>query len=196
MIPYFRNRLLARAEFLLFSLYLGHSPYKLSNKKESLTYGETYPFAISALGKALQLASHDLLIDVGCGRGRSSFAFYTLFGCNVIGLDLVKEFIDRGNYIQRELGLEGLSFQCLDILEYDYSKATALFIAATCFDEAMMQKLVECFKKLPFGAKIATVSDAFSSYSDEFILDKTLEVSFLWGKSTLYIEHKRSHLDF
>jgi cyclopropane fatty-acyl-phospholipid synthase-like methyltransferase len=61
--------------------------------------------------------SSQRVLDLGCGKGYASVAVAQAFGCQVLGVDGMKAFVDHGTQRAQELGLGNLKFIEADIRE-------------------------------------------------------------------------------
>ena len=67
-----------------------------------------------AASVAVELPEPTRIIDIGCGNGRDSL-FFAQLGHRVLGLDVAEEAISANRRLAQQRGLDGLSFECVDI---------------------------------------------------------------------------------
>jgi SAM-dependent methyltransferase len=192
---YYPNSLFAKADLkLLFS----KNPFSLSKSylqgkgaDDLYTYGETPLSTLDTIAKTCEISDFDTVLELGCGRGRTCFFLNLVYGCSVIGVDVVPAFIDKAQGIVDDLHLKRISFKNEDMLEADFSKASVVYLYGTCLEDAYIKKLALKLSKLPSNTKIITVSFPLSDYSEEFELLKRFEATFTWGVADVYLQVPR-----
>jgi hypothetical protein len=151
-------------------------------------YGETPLLALLEIAKECELQSNDVLIELGCGRGRGVFFLSYCIGCRVIGIDWVPFFIHTANAISESTYPRlPVSFQCADMQQADLTEATAIYLYGTCLSDEAILDLIERFKKLPPKTKIITVSYPLAEYSPHFRTLKQFSVTFPWGEGDVFL---------
>lgn len=189
---YWRKGRFALVDATLLLSYFLKSPYRIAREfNDSQPYGETPLVTMEAIAKAAEIGPHDVVYELGCGRGRTSFWLADWIGCKTIGIEYVPTFVDKAQKIAHFFGRDNPQFICEDILQASFSDATVIYFFGTAMQDADILRLIDRFKTLPSGVKIITISFALSEYSDEahFPLLKTLEVAFAWGTTTAYISN-------
>ncbi len=168
------------------------NPFRICRAySEENIYGETPLPAFAQIAKLCDLKSDDILLELGCGRGRGALFLNQLIGCRVMGIDCVPFFIHTAQNIAASL--QNVSFRCEDMLKTDFSQATAIYLYGTCLSDETILSLIERFKALPSSVKIITVSYALIDYSPEFYTSKQFSVMFPWGEGDVYLNLRRSH---
>lgn len=159
---------------------MGEDPY---------TYGETPLEVFSQIGQELGLGPDDTLLEMGCGRGLGVFHLHETFGCKVIGVDRIPEFIRIAEKVRQQQGNEGIYFRCEDILSTPLDGVTALYIAGTCFSDDLITKLNQ--KLQGHQLKIATISYALNEYpgGENFQILKEFDVKMPWGTTSCFINN-------
>lgn len=154
------------------------------------TYGETPLPTMELIAHRAGWTCDDMIYDLGCGRGTTTFFIEHLTKARVTGVDRVPVFIARGNGLAQKLGLKRVSFLDSDLLEADYRNATALYYYGTCAHDFYIQLLVRHLAgQLRPGAKIATVTYPLTNYRpDLFTLEGSERLDFLWGRSDVYFQ--------
>lgn len=76
-----------------------------------------------AASVAIELPEPTRIVDIGCGNGRDSL-FFALLGHRVLGLDVAEEAISANRRLAQQRGIDGLSFDCVDIAAPELLSAT------------------------------------------------------------------------
>ena len=87
--------------------------------------------ATQALADALALSEQHHVLDIGCGLGGTARHLSTSYGCKVSGVDLTPEYVDVGNQLNTQLGLD-------DKINLSCASATKLPFEDASFDHACM----------------------------------------------------------
>jgi 2-polyprenyl-3-methyl-5-hydroxy-6-metoxy-1,4-benzoquinol methylase len=103
--------------------------------------------------KRFLLRPGESMLDLGCGSGWLS-AYFAERGMIVVGVDVSQEQIGAANELKAKLGLENLSFQCSDFMEWDLNKYLGSF--GNIFVSAFLHHLPQTELELIMG-KIAQV---------------------------------------
>lgn len=194
-LPFFKR------DFALRWQYWRDNPYRINRKFAmnradrdafSYSYGDTPLSTLEFIAKECQLTPKDRLYDLGCGPGRTTFWMHCFLGCEVVGIDCVPTFIRRAKQVQEKFQLEKLSFCEMDMLEVDYSKASAVYLYGTCLEDSFVEILVGKLASLPKGAKVITVSYPLTDYQKEelFELEKSFSASFPWGEAEVFLQKR------
>lgn len=194
VLYYYRNAAFRTADLCLRWHSLLDSPYavnkrflQLRGEKEIYTYGETPLTTLETICKSAQLQKDDRVIDLGCGPGHTSFWMRCHIGCEVIGIDWIPDFIDRAKAAIR---LEKIQFACLDMRFAPFEEATFVYLCGTCLEDEVIVNLGMALRRLPKGAKVATVSYPLSDYIDGFEMEREFDAPFSWGVATVYVQKR------
>lgn len=197
LIRYYRTQpQFFKADLLLLSQYLLRGPYTIckdyllsQRAVDVYTYGETPITTLEYIATECGLTSHDRILDLGCGTGRTSLWLRLFVGCEVVGVEQVPTFVRKANRVTKRLGIHGLQFRLQDMRLSDYSSATAVYLYGTCLDDAVIAQLVRRFSVLPAGARIITVSYPLTDYTDDpaFKVVKQFPAQFTWGEADVYL---------
>lgn len=87
--------------------------------------------ATKALADHLALDPSHHVLDIGCGLGGTARYLASSFGCRVTGIDLTPEYVEVGNQLNRDLGLDGQ-------IDLSVANATRMPFAEDRFDRASM----------------------------------------------------------
>lgn len=156
-------------------------------EKNPHVYGETPLPIFDRIAKRCKIQSHDVIFEIGCGRGRGAMFLSHLYGCKVVGIDWVPTFIDIAKAIAAEIDPPiPLAFRCEDMLLADYSGATVIYLYGTCLSDQQVLSLAAHFEKLPPSTKIVTVSYPLTDYSDRFRVVDRFSESFPWGEGEIF----------
>lgn len=85
----------------LASHYLFKNPYRVCKEE----YGETPLTTLDKLATECRILSKDTVMELGCGTGRTAFWLRTFVKCQVIGVDLVEDFIRKARQIRQDVEL-------------------------------------------------------------------------------------------
>jgi SAM-dependent methyltransferase len=175
--------------------YRFHNPFRIC--KEYLrqrgekcldAYGETPLPVLAKIIQECALNSDDVLLELGCGRGRGAMFISHLVGCRVIGIDWVPFFIDHAQKITASIKPSlRVTFRCTQMQMTDFSEATAIFLYGTCLSDALIHTLIAQFERLPPQVKIITVSYPLSDYSPRFHILKQFSALFPWGRAEIFV---------
>jgi hypothetical protein len=190
---YFKNLYLVclkprswRALWLLDSLYYGKNPYRLSplQQKESFTYGETPLEIYKIMPKYLKPGQ--ILIDLGCGRGKGLFYLNQGFHITCMGYDAIADFIEEGSKVLKACQIEGILLFHQSLESLSFCCEGAIYLAGTCFEDDLLETLAKHFNEkrpqLIFSLSTALIEYGLNGYSVEEI-----PVFMPWGKTSLFI---------
>jgi len=193
---YWKPRFLV-SEYLLFTFYLLSNPYRVCRRyfqhvDDDQVYGETPLTSFAQLLKTLELKEDDVLLDLGCGRGRLLFWARSFSPCQLRGVDCVPAFIRRARWISRLSLMPGIRWQCTDILDVDLEGASHIYLFGTTLSDDKISLWLDKLKALPSGVIVMTVSYSLLDYgaSKEFSLVQRSELAYAWGNATVFI-HQR-----
>lgn len=192
---YYGNYRFLRADLALHRSYFFKNPFRISKQflknrgeREIYAYGETPLTTLDLIARRCGITDRDRVIELGCGRGRTCFWLNLILHCQVKGVDFIPEFIEKAEKIKEKLKLEGIEFQCLDIVDVDLQWATVLYLYGTCLEDETIRELI---RKIPAGIKVITVSYPLSDYSPHFKLLDTFTAPFTWGSTEVYLQEKK-----
>lgn len=201
IINYYPNLNFFKIDSTLLLSYFLSNPFRMSKQfllergeKEIYTYGETPLTTLDFIAHQCHLSSHDVVFELGCGRGRTCFWLNQFIGCSVVGIEYIPVFIEKAQKIKNRFNLQRVSFRLDDLFQADLSGATVIYLYGTCFSADSIDLLIDRFSLLPDGTKIITVSYALTEYQPEapFQVLKQFASSFTWGKADVYLQVKIS----
>jgi SAM-dependent methyltransferase len=154
-------------------------------------YGETPLLVFAQIARACELRSDDVVIDMGCGRGKGVFFLSHLLGCKVIGIEWIPLFVEIAQSIVNAVAPKlPVFFRCQEMCSVDFSGATVIYLYGTCLSDEEIISLVGRFELLASDVKIITVSFALSDYSSCFQSVKKFTACFPWGEGEVYLNCK------
>lgn len=169
-----------RLSFYIF--YFGKRVFR--HTKSSLTYGET-PYKVWSL-VASYIKPSDRFIDLGCGRGLGLFYLACLVKARYLGVEFNKEFVFFGNHLAKICHYDNIQFLHKDLINYPLPECDIVFIAGTCFEDSILQKLC-CELNRIRPKKIFSISTCLVEYGLKGYNIKEEIIAMPWGKTSLYI---------
>ena len=200
VFKYYPNLNFFKIDSMLLLSYLLANPFHVSKRfllqrgeRDVYTYGETPLTTLDLIAHICGLSVQDIVVELGCGRGRTCFWLNQFIGCTVVGIDYVPAFIEKAQKIKDRFHVQRVSFLLEDLFQADLTGATVIYLYGTCFSAAFIDLLIERFSQLPEGTKIITVSYALTEYQSEapFEVLKQFPASFTWGKTDVYLQVKK-----
>lgn len=191
---YYRFFSYALYDLALHARYFFKSPYHISKsywKKQGAdniyVYGETPLATMDQIARQCRLLSHDRLVELGCGRGRSSLWLAYFVGCEIYGVDVIAPFIERAAFLEKRLA--NLHFINADMLQLPLEKATVIYFYGSSYSDSFIEKMVERFRTVPSGTKIITVSYPLTDFCKEpfFRVVKQFTAKYPWGSADIFL---------
>jgi len=186
-----------RYDLLLLRHYLLQSPFSISKEflikqgaDDPYQFGETPLTELEKIARLAEVGKGDVVYDLGCGTGRTSFFLNAVFGCRVEGVEIIPYFVERAEDIKRRVGNDDVNFTCSDMLETDFYKATVVYFYGTCAEDDFVKALIERLKlNLQPGARVITISYPLKEFGESsFVLKEEVPIRFNWGASTAYLQ--------
>lgn len=199
VVRYYSRFNFAKIDAALLLSYFFSNPFRMSKQflvgkgaKEIYTYGETPLTTLDSISRSFGITAHDVVFELGCGRGRTCFWLNEWLGCTVVGIDYVPAFIEKAQKIKERFHLQRISFRLEDLFQANLKGATVIYLYGTCFSASDIDLLINRFSELPKGTKIITVSYALTEFESEtpFRLIKQIPASFTWGQTNVYLQVK------
>lgn len=187
-IFYYTNLIFLKLDFAILFSYFYKSPYRVAEERGVGPYGETPLTTIEKIVKECGITSKDVVFELGSGRGRTSFWLRIFVACQVIGVEIVPEFVSIAKRIQKSYGIAGIKFVNADFTKQDFKGGTYLYLAGTQLDDEVILQLIANILKQNLKIKIITVSYPLSEYNNRFVVRKSFEGAFPWGKALLYLQ--------
>jgi len=183
---YFKQDVSLLKEYFLISPYYIHQSYS-----NDYTYGETPLTTLEYIASNCKIESTDKVFEIGCGRGRSCFWLHHFLNCQVVGIDLIPEFIEKALSVKNRYAIQGLDFRKEDMLETDYSGATVIYCYGSTFSPPLIKRLGQKLKELPSSTKIISISYPLNDFipnENPFETIKRFPAQFVWGVADVYIQ--------
>ena len=184
---FYRKPRFALADLLLGLSYLFSNPFRICRRHLEKrgegnvhAYGETPLSSWRDIAELARLGPDDLLIDLGCGRGKLCFWSATWIGCRVIGVDWVSPFIRKASFLARFQRLPRLQFLERSLSNVELQGGAVLYLYTFHSEEESLD--------LPRGCRVITVSEPLSHPSFQILASKT--VSFPWGEAEVFVQRR------
>jgi SAM-dependent methyltransferase len=155
---------------------------------KTLTYGESTWKGLIDIIEAAEIKPDDLFYDLGSGSGKIIFLVNKKFGIKGVGIEFIEYFTKMSNIIKKKLDLERIKFINSDFFKEDFSKGTIFYMTATCFNDQIMERMSEKFKKLKEGSRIITITRPLKGEHLELYKKKIVE--FGWSKDHVFFYRK------
>lgn len=157
-------------------------------------YGETPLSVFAKISEECSLNSQDIVVELGCGRGKGVFFLSHLVGCRAIGIDWVPFFIETAQRVaQKAFPSLPVEFLCQEMHLSDFSRATVFYLYGTCLPDEEIIQLARKLESFP-SAKIITVSYPLSDYSSRFSTVKQFNAIFPWGEAEVFLNVAKESL--
>lgn len=191
---FYSCELFQKCDLALKKKYRFRNPFTISKRflkkreeKEIDVYGEIPLTSLLLIAKECEIAPHDHLFELGCGRGRAAFFLRSVLLCSVTAVDFIPSFVLNAQKIVEVLNIERLTFICNDIQHIALNQATCIYLYGTCLSDNVITQL--CVS-LPAKIKIITLSYPLKDYHKEFKTIKQFAVPVPWGKIEVFLNQK------
>ncbi len=195
---FFTNYWWWRLHFFLMYRYWGLNGYtilkmerdKIKDLSErNFTPGETSILTTKLLLQEINPPKGGVIYDLGCGRGTVLFGAYFMYGMRGVGVDLLSTYIKKGKRICSDMKIASINFIQGNISEVNLKDADVVYIAATTFQEDVMEKLISNLKNTEPETIIIIVHKPIESR--DFTLIKQGKYPFSWGTDDVFF-YKRT----
>jgi len=194
-----------RAEVIFNQLFDGVTGFDISlkNRKKrgisdkAFTYGE---ITFDSLARILDQAGTGrggAFYDLGSGTGKVVIAAALLGNFDkAIGIELLEDLFQISQEIAEKFRMltkssTDITFINSDFMTHDFSDATVIYIASTCFTTEFMDSLAIKLETLPPGSKVITLTKELHSENLTQIHKGAYPMS--WGDTTVCI-YERNNL--
>ena len=195
---YYRKPTFLLRDATLATQYVFCSPHHLHKRslkerpeEEKDAYGQTPLSVLDRIARECRLLSKDVVFELGCGTGRTTFWLATFVRCKAVGIDLLAPFIEKAERTRRLMRVHNASFRKENFLTADYSGVTAIYLYGSAFGDEMIAKIIKTFAKLPKGTKVISVTYPLTAFSDDYVLEKSFPCRYPWGVTDVYLNIKR-----
>lgn len=190
---YWKYPLFFKSDFKLFWRYFLSNPHKICKKKwgdeyRFKPYGETPIKTLADIATLANIGKGDLVLELGCGRGRACFWLAHCIGCRVKGIDAVPDFIKRAKELVEETKTPNLKFVCSDFFAAPFEEASIIYFYGTGQGEGVWIDLAIWLANLPKRPLIITVSAQLREFSPHFSSIGHFQAEFGWGKAEVYLQ--------
>ncbi|MEK7434341.1 MAG: methyltransferase domain-containing protein [Cyanobacteriota bacterium] len=194
VISFYSNKNLRKIDFEFFKIYAIKDQFTISIQEskeifgineEEFTYGEAVWTSFDKILKFINPPPNAIFYDLGCGIGRICFFTSIKYSLYSKGIELLPTFIKNANHIKNKFDVKNILFIEDDWNKIDISDADIVYVATTCFDDFLLEKLTKKFEILKKNTKIISVSNELKS--DKIKLLKIISLPFSWGKADVYI---------
>lgn len=186
---YYCNEAFKKSDRMLLRAYLFKNPYQISKRfmrgrgeKDIHVYGETPLKVYDQIAKRWGIQKEHRFVELGCGRGRGLSFLSNLYGCECVGIEWIKEFVEIARRALPFLKIYNEDFMTSQKIYGDF-----IFFYGTCLDEDKILALCERFLKLKKRSKVITVSFGLNEYHEKFKVVDVFEAVFPWGRGDIFL---------
>ena len=186
---YYNNEAFKKSDRMLLKAYLFKNPYQISKlfmkgrgEEDVHVYGETPLKVYDQMAIRWNIREGHRFVELGCGRGRGLYFLSSLYGCECIGIEWIKEFVEIAKRTLPSLKIYREDFMTSQKIHGDF-----IYLYGTCLEEDKIFSLCERFLKLPKGSKVITTSFALSEYHEKFKILDRFEAVFPWGRGDVFL---------
>lgn len=197
---YYRNPFFLASDLLLKFFYLFSSPYQTSKKflsekgvQDVHTFGETPLTTLDKIMQAVAVKENDVVFELGCATGRTSFWLRHFTQATVVGIEYVPDFVYRASIVKKWLKIKRLDFCLQDMRQVYFKMATVVYIYGSCFEDDFLEVLTARLRELEKGACVITVSYPLTDYQGSeslFEVTDQFPAKFFWGEGEVYIQRR------
>lgn len=159
-----------------------------NNKGEFIEpYGETPLKTLRRLALSLPIGLGDRVLELGCGRGKVAIWLWAQLGCEVLALDRVEIFVQRGQEIVQNLAISGLSFARLDIQQLPIDEVDWVYLYGIGLSDCLFEELSERFACCTSRARVISIGVDLRDFDPAWKVEQELWCTFAWGWTKAYI---------
>jgi len=123
-----------------------------------LHYAPTPYDRIQLLYQMIGLGSEDVVVDLGCGLGRSVFLARYMGAKRAIGVDIVPVLIEGANRSLKTSRMDGVSFVSSNATDYVFTEDTTVIFMAHSFGDDILRIVVENLEACKANLRIVYVN--------------------------------------
>lgn len=185
-----------KADIALRSMYFFNNPFSISKRflknkgaEDIYAYGETPLTTLDYIVQECKVKPSDTVFELGCGRGKTCFWLSEYYGCSVVGVEQIPDFVERANLIAQKLHIQRVAFRNENMLDTNLKSASVIYLYGTCLEDSFIESLAKKFEGLASGTKIITVSYPLSDYVNQSKIEvmKRFPAKFTWGMADVYL---------
>lgn len=175
----------------------------LLNDEDAFTCGEIQFLPFFAILDSIKPKPNEVFYDLGSGAGKAVFTAALCFDFSrVQGIEVLPGLSRLANakleQAQRLANndtdlankLRPIQFVQADFLNQDFSDGDVIFIAATCFNYATWDKLVNKLEALKEGARVVVTSKKITHAQFELMSESCELMS--WGENSVFVYIKKN----
>ncbi len=141
-----------------------HRLFHLTRNKEFI-YGEIDYLAFYTILEKAELSDGDVFYDLGSGSGKAVFTASLFFNLSKsCGIELLPPLYNKANALIKKVitnaekeyvkPISTIQFINKNFLDYDFSDADIIYIAATCLADSTWEQLIHKMEKLKPGSRV------------------------------------------
>lgn len=186
-----------KIKIYLWSYYLFNSPYKIvarAYKKigipyDNLIYGETPFVTMRHILEKINSQPGMKFCDLGSGRGITLFLAHCYFKMDAMGFEIIPDYVNISNKIRQKMKLEEVKCLNGNFFEFDLSGFDIIYVPASTWDEASLNKLKEKLKGVKVGSDIISITVPLKY---DFLREvESCVYPFSWGTSMVYFYQRK-----
>lgn len=175
----------------------------LQYSSKSFVYGEAVFEPFYELLKEADPKPGQVIVDCGSGTGKAVFIAHLMFDFSkAVGVELLDPLYNTSEAIlQRyekefrpqiagQIGNREIRFIHGSIVDIDFTNVDIVFMNSTCFQEDLMQAMIDPLNALKPNSQVITLSKTLNSPSFDLYKQKMFE--FSWGQGTAFYQRKLS----
>jgi hypothetical protein len=197
LFKFYKNLKFCFLDLFLLVIYFFKNPYRISRKflenmhhEKIHVYGETPLLTFEKIAKNFEITSEDKVIELGSGRGRTSFWLSSFIKCQVVSIEWIPFFVKAAQFTAKLFKEKNVAFLKADMFKVSFLDASLVYLYGSCLEDEEIIRLTQKFKKNE-NLKIITISYPLSDYDSSYTHLKSLNVSFPWGETTCYLNVKK-----
>ncbi len=147
---------------------------------QEFVYGEVDYLSFYTILEETAPQTEDILYDLGSGAGKAVLTAALFFDlAKVCGIELLPPLVKKARTKLQQLAFANVQLIQANFLEYDFSEATIVYIAATCLKEPTWQALQEKLACLRPGSRVIVATRTIQHPQFEMIYHANQLMS--WG---------------
>jgi hypothetical protein len=157
---------------------------------QDLLYGETPVLTAWQILFDLGVGSHDVVVDLGCGRGLVPVVAGLAFGCSALGVEIVPARLQRLRHLAAALRLEGqVEAQLSDFRDSALPKGSVYFLSPISLEESSWMELQAVMEQAPAGSLAVVLCEPLRSES--WVTEMVKDYRYSWGSVRTYIQRRK-----